>query len=333
MTDNTLDANPILSELQRRQARLKRLYVRTAEIDFFLELIHDLRTGGYRGPDDTACCLLVIGPTNSGKTRLFRKYCDRPDAQAEDEQIPVLRFTAPTPFNYREFLGKILIGLGTRHFGETHDIRRMKRRVVEMLAVRKTQLIMMEEAQHIIDKKGGNSPYWVADLIKELILDDAKVPLVFNGIAIAEDIFTRNTQLLSRRKGILRLGPDDWDDPAGRERFKATIAAFEKAADFPEIAEVGEAKLPLTSDQVAERIHRATSGLRGSLCNLITQAMELGTKRGARSLTLELLAEANAILNDAGPGWVNVFTVKVLPPLKDTDDSRVTKLHKGKRAA
>ncbi len=263
MTDNTLDLNPILAALQRRQARLQRLYVRTQEIDKFLELIQAFRDGGYRGPDNTACCLLVVGPTNSGKTRLFRKYCDQPDAQPEGDEMPVIRFTVPTPFRDRDFLAKILLTLGTRDFSDSHRIGRMKRRVVEMLAVRRTKLIMMEETQHIIDKKGGNSPYWVADMIKEMILDDAKVPVIFNGIAVTEDIFTRNTQLLSRRKGILRLGPDDWNDPQGRERFKETIAAFEMAADFPERAEVGEAKLPLNSDQVGERIHRATSGLRG----------------------------------------------------------------------
>lgn len=333
MTDNTLDLNPILAALQRRQARLNRLYVRTPEIDAFLELIHDFRGGGYRGPDNSACCLLVVGPTNSGKTRLFRRYCDRPDAQSEDEHIPVLRFTVPSPFRDRDFLAAILLGLGTRDFSESHRIGRMKRRVVEMLAVRKTGLIMMEETQHIIDKRGGNSPYWAADMIKEMILDGAKVPVVFNGIAVTEDIFRRNTQLLSRRKGVLRLGPDDWDDFEGRERFKASIAAFEMAADFPEKAEVGPERLPLNSDQVAERIHRATAGLRGSLCMLMAQAMELGTKREARSLSLDLLAEANAILSDAGPGWKNVFTTKVLPPLEQQDASRVTKLHKRGRAA
>lgn len=84
---------------------------------------------------------------------------------------------------------------------------------------------------------------------------------------------------------------------------------------------------------MAERIHRATGGLRGGLYNLFVQATELGVKREAAFLDLNVLAEAHAILADAGPGWVNVFTAKVLPPLEPQDDSRVTNLHKKRRAA
>ena len=71
MTDSTLDLT-IPAEIARRKARLDRLYVKTPEIDQALELVHALRTGGFRGPDGSANCLLVAGPTNSGKTRLFR---------------------------------------------------------------------------------------------------------------------------------------------------------------------------------------------------------------------------------------------------------------------
>ena len=332
MTDRTPDP-AIPAEIARRKARLDRLYVKTPEIDQALELMHELRTGGFRGPDGSANCLLVAGPTNSGKTRLFRSYCDRPDAQRDGDRIPVVRFTVPTPFRDRDFLAALLLALGTRDFAESHRIGRMKRRVVDMLAARGTRLIMMEETQHIIDKKGGNSPYWAADMIKEMILDDAKVPVAFNGIRVTEEIFHRNTQLLSRRKGILRIEPDDWADPIGRERFKAAVNVFERAAGFPGKASVGEAGLGLDLDPVSERIHRATGGLRGGLYNLFVQATELGVKREAACLDISLLAEAHAILADAGSGWTNVFTAKVLPPLEPQDDSRVTKLHKKRRAA
>ncbi len=322
----------IVAETARRKHRLDRVYIRNPEIDRALERIDELRRSGFRGPDGLAFCALVVGPTNTGKTRLFRKYCDRPDAQPDGDRIPVLRFTAPSPFNDRDFLAKMLLKLGTRDFAESHRPGRMKRRVVDMLAARQTELILIEETQHIIDKKGGNSPYWAADMIKECILDDAKVPIVFNGINVTKDIFTRNTQLLSRRKGVFHLEPDDWANPLEREQFRAAVNVFECAADFPEKATVGSGKLPLDSEAVAERIWRATGGLRGSLYTLFAQATELGVARGDLSLSVELLSEANAILSDGGPGWINMFTVKVLPPINVIDESRVTKLVKRGRA-
>lgn len=334
MTDKILDLCAIQDLWMRREARLDKLYVKTPAIDRAMDLLVDFCKSGYRGPERSACCFLVTGLTNAGKSRLFSSYCERPECQPDGELLPVVRFSAPTPFNLPDFLAEFLIALRTRSFAESQKVGQMKRRVVNMLHERQTRLVMVDEFQHIIDKKGGNSPYWAADLIKTLILDNAKVPMVMNGLPVTEEIFTRNTQLLSRRKGIVRLVPDGWnDDPVGQEQFKVAISLFERAADFPGKAKVGEAKLALDSDPVAERIHRATGGLRGNLYNLFKQATELGTKRGATSLSLDLLAEAHAILSDAGPNWKNVFTVKVLPPIEMPDDSRVTKLHKRGRAA
>lgn len=330
MTDKIL----IQALWERRSARLDRLYVKTPALVQALGLLEAFCENGYRGPERTACCFLVSGPTNAGKSRLFSSYCERPECQPDGDLLPVVRFTAPSPFNLPDFLAELLTALKTKSFVETQRIGQMKRRVINMLRERQTRLVMVDDFQHIIDKKGGNSPYWAADFIKTAILDGAKVPMVMNGLEATEEIFTRNTQLLSRRKGIVRLTPDGWyDDPVGQEQFKIAIGIFERAADFPERAKVGEAGLALDSDPVAERIHRATGGLRGALYNLVKQATELGTKRGATSLNLDLLAEAHAILADAGPGWTNVFTVKVLPPLETPDASRVTQLHKKQRAA
>lgn len=318
----------------RRKERLDNLYLKTPEVTRALELLTAFRENGYRGPDGTANCFLVSGPTNAGKSRLFTSYCERGDAQPHGDELPVVRLRMPTPFTNRSFLGELLTALLTRDFATSHDIGQMQRRAIAMLLARKTQLIMMDDTQHVIDKKGGNSPYWAADMFKTLILDGAKVPIAFNGLPITEEIFSRNTQLLSRRRGLVRLAPDVWyESQVGRDHFRTAVAWFEKAADFPKKAQVGAAKLTLDSEQVAERIWRATNGLRGNLHNLFSQATELGTKRGAESLTFDLLAEAHAILSDAGPGWKNVFTVSVLPPLVTLDDSRVTKLHKGRKAA
>jgi len=334
MSDTVAELVTLQDPWARRKARIDKLYVQTPDIVDALDRIKAFRTNGYRGPDGTATCFLVSGPTNAGKSRLFTSFCDRLDAQEDGERIPVVRIRVPTPFNIRDLLAELLIALRTKDFATSHKLGQMQRRVVAMLHARQTELIMMDDTQHIIDKKGGNTPYWAADMLKTLILDGAKVPIVFNGLAVTEEIFEQNTQLKSRRRGIVRLAPDGWyDDPVGREQFKLAVSWFERAANFPQLAQVGAERLALDSDQVAERIWHATDGLRGNLHGLFSQAAELGTKQEANALTLQLLAEAHAILSDAGPGWKNVFTVDVLPSLVKQDDSRLTKLHKPRRAA
>ena len=210
MTEKPLDLCAIQDLWRRREARLDRLYVKTPALDQAMVLLDAFCENGYRGPERTACCFLVSGPTNAGKSRLFSSYCERPECQPDGDLLPVVRFTAPSPFNLPDFLAELLTALGTKSFVETQRIGQMKRRVVSMLRERKTRLVMVDDFQHIIDKKGGNSPYWAADFIKTTILDVAKVPMVMNGLAITEEIFPRNTQLLSRRKGIVRRGPDGW---------------------------------------------------------------------------------------------------------------------------
>ena len=158
-------------------------------------------------------------------------------------------------------------------------------------------------------------------MIKELLLDRAKVPVVMSGIEVASQLFLRNSQLKSCRKGVLHLHAHDWKNPLEREQFEVAISAFEQAARFPK-------RVDFIKIGLAERIHRATDGVIGNLCELMEVCIEMGIRQGKEAIDQDLLAVAHASLNYSGRGWTNVFTVAVLPPIDAPDESRVTKLHK-----
>ena len=321
MTDHAKEL-AIQAEIVERLAKLSKLYVKTEAITNALAAIHALRTTGYRGLDEDAYCYFVVGPTNCGKSRLFKTYCGRPDAEKNGEIWPVVRMSLPGAIqNVKEFHACLLRGLGTRPFQGAHSKSQMEERIVERIETRGVQLIMLEETQHLLDKKSGMLGYWGADLIKELLLDRAKVPVVMSGIEVASQLFLRNSQLKSRRKGVLHLHAHDWSNPVERDRFEVAISAFEKAARFPK-------RVEFVKNGLAERIHRATDGVIGNLCKLVEVCIEMGIREGKEAIDQDLLAVAHASLNYSGREWKNVFTVAVLPPINAPDESRTTKLHK-----
>ena len=317
MTDDDIKA-----EVKRRLKLLSNLYVKTDDLKTALKDIHDLRESGFRGRDEEAYCYFVVGPSSTGKSRLFSTYASEPHAAPNGDLQPVVRMKVPPAVkNVNEFLAAILRAFGAEPFVETHKKDLMEQRILRRIERRQTELFMIEEVNHLVDKKSGNLGYWGGDTIKTLLLDTAKVPVVLSGIEVAEDLFRLNDQLETRRRGILRLFAHDWSDPGHRERFQHAIEAFELACRFPH-------KVGLADGPMAERIHRATGGIIGNLCRLFETSLRMGIEQGKDAIDQDLLAVAHAKLSDGGPGWTNVFKVSVLPPIEAPDESRVTKLRK-----
>jgi len=319
---NHADNTAIEAEIQRRLEKLSALYVKTNDIVGALESIQTLRTYGYRGLRKEAYCYFVGGPSSTGKGRLFSTYCNRPDAARNGEFMPVVRFSVPPALkNVTEFEGALLRALGTMPFAGSHTKAVMEDRIVHLLEAKRVEVILIDEVNHFVDKKLGNLAYWGADVIKTVILDRAKVPVIMNGIEVADQLFLRNPQLMSRRKGVLRLFAFEWNIALERAQFQEAIKLFEMAARFPK-------KYGLAESGLSERIHRATGGVIGNLCRLVETCVEMGIKQGKDGIDQDLLAVAHASLADGGRGWTNVFSVAVLPPFLAPDESRTTKLHK-----
>ena len=191
-------------------------------------------------------------------------------------------------------------------------------------AVHGVELLLFEEASHIVDKKANDAkmPYRVTDAIKTYLLDGAyPVPVVMNGIPVARSIFHINPQLDTRRHRTVELKPYGIGDELSTRRFEAFLETLEREAGFT--------RLFLTEGcDAIRRVHRATGGLHGRLAKLFCEATELVVRRGADGLDIEILAEAFARISDPGPDWTNWFLVETLSAATKPDETRTTKLHK-----
>ena len=316
--------DPIEEEVERRVSAVNTFYMGTDHIKAILERIHALRLRGYRS-DGSAMCMQLSGPTGSGKTMLFDSYMARPDAQSTHDHVPVLRLQMPSKYRETAFAGAILGAYGAEPFTAAQDQVQLERRARKLMSAKRTKLIMVDDLQHVIDQKERTAkvPYYAADQFKNFLLDGAKIPVVFNGLPICDQLYERNTQLKMRRMYKDDLKPFNWTDVLQREQFTVMVTLFTRRAGFK--------NWETLDDGLVERVWRATHGVPGNASTLFKTVAELGTHRRADKITLELLAEAHAQNADAGPDWKNMFTMRTLHACDDEvvpDQSRVTKLTK-----
>ena len=312
-------------DILHRVARVMKVYVRTPEVRLANELVDRIRIKRRGGGE--ALCGLITGVSGSGKSRIFQLHLDSQPAAAPDT-MPVLAFETPSPFTLKAILDSMLTAMGVEGFADRHDVVQMRKRVLYYLDKLKVELILMEEVQHIVDRKERTAkiPYWALDFIKLYLLDKAKVPIVMNGIPSAKDMFVINRQLEQRREGTVELTPYNSADPVRWKQFMLLLEKFEVEAGFPKTFLKGD-------EALCRRVLRATEGIHGLVAKLMADATEIGTRKGAPGLTADVLALAYARRATPEKGWVNPILVNVAPPADVPDETRVTALTKRKKAA
>lgn len=324
MTSSDDNAAAIEADIDLRVAAVQSFYLASTLSNEILAEIDSLRKRGFRS-DGSAMCMQISGPTGTGKSTLFQRYLAREDARRTDDRVPVLCFTMPSPYNQGSFLAAILLSYGAEAFERSKDIVQLRDRATKLMTRKGTELILVNDFQHLVDQQERTAKisYLAADQIKLLLLDGVKIPTVFNGLGISDEIYIRNPQLLMRRHYYRSIAPFSWKVPVERERFMIMVQLLAKRAGFDNYDDLVMG--------LYERIWRATEGNPGILNKLFQVAAALGGRRDTRFLTADILAEAHARNAAPEPGWKNVFTVDVLPSMDKVpvpDESRVTKLTK-----
>jgi hypothetical protein len=308
-------------DIAARVARVSQVYVSTPKIDEAFEVIKNTRT--MRRKNGGAFASLITGVSGMGKTSIFETYEAEEPVPTNDQTMPVLLMSTPSPFSMTAFWETMLAKLGAPAAQGRARVDQLVEMVHLWLDRRGVQLILLEEVSHIVDRKARDAkiPYFVTDAIKLHLLDTAKVPVVMNGIPVAAELFRINPQLKMRRLEMVELLPYDLKDLASKKQFMLLLEVFEVVADFP------QAHLA-NNEWLCDRVHWATGGVHGSMATLLMVATRIAAERGADGFGRDILALACAKCADPEDGW---FLLDKLPAEKVPDESRVTKLHKGKR--
>lgn len=220
----------------------------------------NLRTGTNQG-------FLIMGPSGVGKSALVKKYVNSVNAERaiEMERLPILYLDMPSGPTKKNLGSTLLKALKDPYASTNSESAEVKfSRVVTLLENLNVELVILDEAQHLVDYKFSDM-LEAGDWIKSL-LNTSKVSVVLIGMTRLERLKKANSQF--------------------RRRFSAsyTLVRFEPGSEFwPEFAGVIKAlqntmavdSVSLVTDDMIQRLYFASFGILDYLVKVLERAVRL----------------------------------------------------------
>lgn len=233
-------------------------------------------------------CLLLVGPTGTGKTTLLEIFTqEHPQVSTDTGQIvPVLMSTIRVPATEGNFASGLLEDLGDPRHDKGLIGNRMSR-FRKFVKDCEIAMLILDEIQHFIDQKSQRVLVEVTNSLKNL-LKKYNLACVLTGTqGEAEQIIKANGQLDRLFPDAVVLSPFVWDkdQPETIKEFKTLLHTLERTLPLN-----GESNL--INMKRAWRIFVATEGRMGYLMALIRKATSEALKQGVEFLDDDLLAYA-----------------------------------------
>lgn len=227
-------------------------------------------------------CISVIGPSRTGKTRVFNFIVSQnPRYRLDDGLIvPILKVTTPSNPTVKGLAEVLLHNLGDPTPSKGTEVN-MTTRLINLLEKAQTRMIIVDEFQHFYDKQSHKVMHHVADWLKTVI-DDSKVALVVGGLPTCQAVLNQNEQLSGRFLGQVVMPRFDWENDDSRMEFIGILEAFQKM--------LMEYEMPkLDTDEMAFRFYCASGGLIGYVVKILRQAIWNAIFEDTKVISLESL--------------------------------------------
>jgi hypothetical protein len=222
--------------------------------------------------EDHAWAGLLVGPTGSGKSavvRRFRKEQSERDRLDNFEGESVLRVRTPDKCTNLRLYQALLQALGDPLATTRDSPVDCQAVAMKLLSRKKTKLVIFDEAQHAVPRKGvKRDAYEVANFFKDL-QDEAGVNILFCGLESCRQLI-QNPQLESRAYVEANMTAFDWwkteEDDDQRGAFLHILADMHDMMDvkIKRIDPDDDTKLVLfdvTNEQFGWRLSFGTRGL------------------------------------------------------------------------
>lgn len=245
--------------------------------------------------------LVVIGESGCGKTSLACAFRDRHPRQHLLEQTitPVVYVEVPSIGTVGALARQILAALGDP-FPEKGRIIDQTARIEILARNAKSEMLILDEAQHVYDRGQHKSQYATADWLKSLV-NAIQIPVVLFGIPRLENLLQVNVQLRRRFSAPLVLSLGDPNDPDSLEASLDVINALLPVLPLP------LAHREMSDKELARRIYYATDGRVGYLKALLARALEKAWEADGDCVTRSDLEFAFMTIWSASKGALNPF--------------------------
>lgn len=300
-------------DIKAKLARFRSAFLASPFLKAVLDELDECRELSKLGGDPE--CMIVTGDTGAGKTSLINKYLElnaRKNSY-EGTVIPVLLTTLPGEANSVALFQQILTDLGHPYPFESNNEVQLRKQIKDLARNCRLELIIVDEFQHLMEKKSLTILKKTANSIKSLIVD-TKIPMALFGMPYSSVILDSVSQLSSRFERRRTLSPFRISTEDERNKFLKLLSCFETLMDLPEPSK-------FQSEDMSRRLYAYSSGNFKKLKNLLNSAYQAALENGELHISKKRLAEeANSRKSDfedsKNPFLLPMDKLKVIEPGK-----------------
>jgi len=221
--------------------------------------------------------LLIVGPTNNGKTMLVEKFRrQHPVTTSDDgqtEQIPILAMQMPSDPTISRFYTMLLYSLNAPSFGSRRvsDLEELSLRILRQVGLR---MLVIDELHNVLAGSGPQQRQFL-NLLR-FLGNELRIPLVCVGTKEAY-LAIRSDDQLENRFEPFSLPLWTLDD-----EFSSLLASF--AAVLP-LRRASQLHLP----DIAHYILSKSEGTIGEITTLLTRSAILAVETGSECIDRQIL--------------------------------------------
>ena len=229
--------------------------------------------------------LLLVGPTNNGKTMIVEKFRrSHPPIAAVDAEdgiarVPVLKMQMPAGPDERRFFGAILDELGMDHWPKER-VAAQQNLAVRLMRTADVRVLVIDELHNVLSgpvlqqRRLLNLLRWLGN--------ELQIPLVGVGTAEALRAIRSDDQLANRFEPVaLPL----WDEDEAYRRLLSTLEAL-----LPLRKPSG-----LAQPALAGKIFALSEGVLGEIVSIVTRAAAVAVTSGAEAISPRLIGKTGFI--------------------------------------
>lgn len=220
-----------------------------------------------------------------GKTTLCKHYArDFPRTlTADGSNIPILVAKVEVPASPKSLVTALLKSMGDPMPDKGSTVSQTIR-LKQLMKDCGTQLVILDEFQHFIDRDSQKVLKTISDWLK-LLMDDTRVPIILVGMPYSHGILDAdgNEQLQRRFSVRISLQPFDWNDSEDRKDFRKFLQAVDDKLPLNDWSN-------LSDTNMAYRIYIATDGVISRVMKLVRRATVIALDLGMERLDLDILS-------------------------------------------
>ncbi len=226
--------------------------------------------------------LLIVGPTNNGKTMIvekFRRGYPATEASATEEgiaRVPVLKIQMPPGPDERRFFGAILEALGFP-YAPSDRVARRQDAALRLMRSTGVSLLMIDEVHNLLS--GAQDKQRRMLNVLRWLGNELQIPLVGAGTAEALRAIQSDDQLANRFEPV---GLPPWQDG---EEFRQLLRTLEALLPL-------RCPSDLAQSALAGKILSAAEGILGEVITMVTRAAVRAVTTGTEAITPKMIAES-----------------------------------------